>query len=142
MNPFSSSEIFGEVQVDAEAKSLLKTTTTWARIVAIIGLLSATGTLVTTLFGSQRANNPLASYMSATLFMIIPFVIAVVILNLFLLRFATTTAESLEHSDQTTFNRGISFLRMYLKTLGILIIILIGLCILIFIAFALGTAFR
>jgi hypothetical protein len=142
MEQIGTSDIFSDLHVDTESKSILQTTTKWAKIAAVIGLISATLTLITTVTGIAKAGaNPLLGmFASASLFFIIPIVIVLVIINIFLLRFSTSTAASLENTDQNAFNQGISFLKLYFKTVGIVIIVLIGFVLIVLIAAALGTA--
>ena len=73
------------------------------------------------------------------MFFIIPIVIVLIILNIFLLRFAASTAGSLDNMDQGTFNQGINFLKMYFKTLGIIIIVIIGFVLIVLIAYMIGS---
>jgi hypothetical protein len=141
MSQIGTSDIFSDLHVDSESKSLLQTTTKWAKITAIIGLISAALTLVTTLTGIAKAENQLVGMMmSGSMFFIIPVVIVMIILNIFLLRFAASTAGSLDNMDQGTFNQGINFLKMYFKTLGIIIIVIIGFVLIVLIAYMIGSA--
>jgi hypothetical protein len=141
MNQIGTSDIFSDLHVDSESKSLLQTTAKWARVTAIIGLISAVLTLVTTFTGIAKAENQLMGMMmSGSMFFIIPVVIVLIILNIFLLRFAASTAGSLDNMDQGTFNQGINFLKMYFKTLGIIIIVIIGFVLIVLIAYMIGSA--
>jgi hypothetical protein len=141
MSQIGTSDIFSDLNVDAESKSVLQTTAKWAKVTAIIGIISAALTLITTFTGIAKAENQLVGmFMSGSAFLIVPVVIVLIILNIFLLRFAASTAGSLENMDQGTFNQGINFLKMYFKTLGIIIIVMIGFVLIVMIAFGIGTA--
>lgn len=141
MDQTGTSDIFSDLHVDTESRSLLQATTKWARITAIIGIVSAVVTLLTTVFGLSAGGNQLmTAFMSGSLIVIIPMVIVIVILNIFLYRFSHSTATSLSTMDQNSFNQGISHLRTYFKILGIVIIVLIGFVLIVIIAFGLGAA--
>jgi hypothetical protein len=144
MNQIGGSDIFGDLGVDAEAKNTLQSITKWARLSAIVGLLSAALSLVSAISGISKStvsgDQITNMLMRTSLLVVIPLAIAMVVMNIFLLRFATSTSGSLQDLRQAAFNMGISFLKMYFKTLGIIIIIAIGLLIVLLIAFALGAA--
>jgi hypothetical protein len=144
MNQIGGSDIFGDLNVDAEAKHTLQSVVKWARLSAIVGLISAGLSLVSsingiikyTVIGDEITN----LVMRISLLFIIPFAVGLVVVNIFLLRFALSTGASFQNASQAAFNMGINFLKMYFKTLGIIIIIAIGLIIVMIIAFALGAA--
>lgn len=142
MDQIGSSDLFSDLQVDAESKSILQTTVKWAKISAIIGLVSVAILLITSLSGMVKAgNNPfLEMFSSVGLFFIIPIAIVMVIIYIFLLRFATSTAQGMLSADQGIFNQGISFLKLYFKTVGIVIIVLIAFVLIVLIAAGLGNA--
>jgi hypothetical protein len=141
MDQIGTSDIFSDLRVDNESKAILLTTTKWAKITAIIGIVSASLTLLTTITGIARTNNKLFGMMaSGSLFFIIPIVIVLIILNIFLLRFATSTAASLQNMEQGLFNQGANFLRTYFKMLGIIIIVLLSFVLIVIIAFGIGAA--
>ena len=131
------------IQVETEAKGLLYTTAKWAKITAIIGFVSAGLTVVSLVFGIQRTGGQFAGLMAGTSFLfVVPFLVASIILNIFLLRFANSTVHGLDSMNQSSFNQGIGQLRYYFKTLGILIIIIISLAILAILFFMIGLSMR
>lgn len=144
MNQIGGSDIFGDLNVDTESKSLLQTITKWARLAALVGLISAGLSLVSSISGiskSQATGDQITNLLMRTsLLVVIPMAIALIIMNIFLLRFAVSTGASLQSLSQAAFNMGINFLKLYFKTLGVIIIIFIGLLIVLLIAFALGAA--
>lgn len=141
MDQIGTSDIFSDLHVDAESKTVLQTTTKWARLTAIVGIISAALTLITTVSGIAKTGGKfMGAFMSAGLFFVIPVVIVLIILNIFLLRFAASTSDSLQNTEQGTFNQGINFLKLYFKTLGIIIIVLIGFVLIMMIAVGIGSA--
>ncbi|WP_276484490.1 hypothetical protein [Paraflavitalea pollutisoli] len=123
--------------IEGEAKQLLHTAASWARIVAIIGFISAGITLLSTILSGAKAGGfALAgSLLFVTLFLVIG-----VVLNIFLYRFATNTLASLENMSQVQFNEGANNLKTYFKLMAILIIIAMALFFIVFLAFALGAS--
>lgn len=142
----SSSNIFGDLNIDPEARSLLDTIVRWARIAAVAGLISAGITLIAAFIGivesGKSGSTALAIMTRASLMLVIPLAIGMIALNIFLVRFASSAGEGMQGNNQGLFNQGIKFLQLYFKTMGIIIIIAIALLILMFIAFAIGAGFR
>ncbi|WP_315822002.1 hypothetical protein [Paraflavitalea speifideaquila] len=127
------------ISIEGNARSLLVTAATWARIVAIIGFISAGISLLEAIFG-----NPIESAAAKTgsvLFLMI-FIAIGVIINIFLFRFATNTLASLNGMNQIQFNEGVNNLRTYFKIMGILIIIVLALCIVFFLFMGIGLGLR
>lgn len=65
-----------------------------------------------------------------------------VVLYIFLLRFANSTAAGVNTENQDEFNYGISNLKLYFKTIGILLIIGISLVALMIVFGILGALMR
>jgi magnesium-transporting ATPase (P-type) len=110
-------ELFS-LSLDSEGRSLLKTTTVWAKIVAIVAFVEAGVSLVTSVIGKS---NPAG--VAGAIFASLIGVLISVLLNIFLYRFAQKTGEALNSSNQQSLIEGINSLRNYFKVLGILIII-------------------
>jgi hypothetical protein len=139
----SNTNIFGDLNIDPEARGLLETIVRWARIAGIAGLLSAGITLLAAILGivqSGATGSGLESMAArAGLMMAIPLAIGMAALNIFLVRFASYTGNGVAGENQSIFNQGIKFLQLYFKAMGIIIIIAIGLFVLVIIAFVIGT---
>lgn len=142
MDQIGGSDIFGDLNIGGEAKHILQSIIKWAKVTAIVGLLSAGLMLITSLTSIIKySGSEILSFATrATLIFVIPVSIAILVLNIFLVRFATSTGGGLENNNQTAFNQGTGFLKMYFKTLGIIIIVVMCLVVLAMIAFALGAA--
>jgi len=126
------------LNLDSESKSILKTTTVWAKIVAIIAFVEAGVSLVTSFIGTTGGMQIVAAIFTAMISVLIT-----VLLNIFLYRFAQKTGDALASSNQQSFIEGINSLRNYFKILGIVIIIVLSLCIIlmifVFISFGLAA---
>ena len=142
MDQIGGSDIFGDLNVDGEAKTILQSTIKWAKIAAIVGLISAGLMLFISLSNIIRYSGSqlLSLATRVTLIFIIPVSIAMVVLNILLVRFAASTTGGLDNNNQTAFNQGTGFLKMYFKALGVIIIVVICLVVVLMIAFALGAA--
>jgi hypothetical protein len=142
MNQIGGSDIFGDLNVDAEAKSTLQSIVKWAKIAAIVGLISAALMILVSVSSIVKSSGGqvLSGIMRATLIFIIPVAIAMLVLNIFLVRFAASTGGGIENANQSVFNQGIGLLKMYFKSLGVIIIVVICLVVVAMIAFALGAA--
>jgi hypothetical protein len=142
MDQIGGSDIFGDLNVDREAQHILKSIIKWAKVAAIVGLISAGLLLIMSLSSIIRySGTQVLSFVTrVTLIFTIPVSIAILTLNIFLVRFATSTGGGLENTNQTAFNQGTGFLKMYFKTLGVIIIVIICLVVVAMIAFALGAA--
>lgn len=121
------------VTLDQEAKSLLKTATVWARIIAIIAFVEVGLSLVQAFVGK----NSTTEMIGAIFGWIIGAGISI-LLNVFLYRFSQKTAEAISSSNQQLFAEGINSLRTYFKIFGIILIVVISLF-LIFLFFVLLT---
>jgi hypothetical protein len=143
MDSQSPFENIFNIQIDNNAKSFLLTAVKWAKVTAIIGFVSAGLSILTLVFGIQKTGGQFAGFLAGTsMLVMIPVLAVSIILNIFLLRFANSTAHGLESVSQGSFNQGIGQLRFYFKTLGILIIIIISLAILFIIIFMIGLGLR
>lgn len=127
-----------DLSVDTTARDLLKSAATWAKIVAIIGLSSAALGVVQAFLVSRNVGSTAMGTASNVLISIIVVAFSV-ILNIFLLRFATSMQSGLRGVNQPQFNAGVSNLALYWKVMGIFIIVamsLMVLAVMIAIAFA------
>lgn len=127
MNTDNSLDNFFNINIDHEARQYLKTASTWARIVAILGFVaSGISILQTVVVSSTRGIMFAGSSILGTLV-----VVAIsVILNVLLLRFARNLSAGLSNMNQGQIDEGINNLRIYFKAVGILMIIALSLCIL------------
>jgi hypothetical protein len=116
------------LSLDQEAKSLLKTTTVWAKIVAIIAFVEAGLNLVSSFIGGSNAIQMVGAFFASLIGVLIT-----VLLNIFLYRFAQKTNDALASSNQQSFIEGINNLRNYFKVLGILLIVIMSLFIIVMI---------
>ena len=125
------------VTLDQEAKSLLKTTTVWAKIVAIAAFAQVGLSLVSAFIGK----NSTAEMVGAIFGSMIGAVISI-LLNVFLYRFSQKTADAISSSNQQLFAEGINSLRTYFKISGIVLIIILSLflIVLFFMVLALSMA--
>jgi len=138
MEEQNTTEGLFNLSLDQEAKSLLKTTTVWAKIVAIIAFVEAGLNLVSSFIGSSNAIQVAGAFFASLIG-----VLVTVLLNIFLYRFAQKTNDALASSNQQSFIDGINNLRNYFKVLGILLIIVMSLFIIVmifvFITIGLGS---
>lgn len=127
------------IEIDMISRDHLKTISTWARIIAVVGFISLGLTLIRLLVNPD-SNNTAA--LIAMLFFVLIYLAVMTLLYVFLLRFANRTSASLNTQNQDQFNSGIGYLATYFKVLGIIIIIGISLVGLFFMFLAIGAAFR
>jgi hypothetical protein len=138
MNTDGSPGDFFSFGIDAHSKELLKTSAIWAKIIAIVGFMSAGVSVLTTVISNLAVNaNIFAAIGPITGSLIIAAI--TVSLNLFLLRFASNISDSLSNMNQQQFNSGASNLRIYFKFIGILVIIFLSLFLLGMLFFIMGT---
>lgn len=133
----SSNDLF-TLGIDPHSRELLRTCATWAKIIAIVGFISAGISVLTAVIGSvSTSTNVFASIgpIGGSLIM----AAITVSLNLFLLRFASNISDSLSNMNQQQFNSGASNLRIYFKFIGILVIIFLSLFLLAMLFFAMGA---
>lgn len=121
--------------IEGEAKQLLHSAASWARIVAIVGFVSAGITLLSTLMSGAGG-----IALAGSLLFVILFLIVGVVLNILLYRFATHTLASLENMSQVQFNEGTGNLKTYFKLMAVLIIICIALFFIAVLFFAMGAS--
>ena len=133
----SSADIFN-LGIDAHSKDLLRTSATWAKIIAIISFISAGVSVVTAVINSTSASENVIAAVGPIGGSLIVAAITVT-LNLFLLRFASNISSSLTNMNQQQFNNGASNLRIYFKFLGILVIIFLSLFLLAMLFFFMGA---
>jgi hypothetical protein len=119
-----------DLTYDSAAGNYLKQAATWAKICAIIAFVSAGLSLLKS-FAAGRGSMITAA---ATVLVSLIVVGLSILINVFLLRFASNTTTGLTSSNQEKLNEGISNLTTYFKIVGILIIILIAFCIIYFFA--------
>jgi hypothetical protein len=131
-NPNTSDNLF-DLAIDDTARSLLKTAATWAKIVAIVGLAGAALAVIEAFAGNRAAGS--MTIASSVLIAIVTVVFSV-ILNIFLLRFASNIQSGLSGMNQANFNEGVNSLALYLKCMGIFIIVAISLAILFVLIFS------
>jgi uncharacterized membrane protein len=127
-----------ELEIDTQAREHLKPITTWARIIALIGFINV-GLSVLRFFMQGPNSGPgifaglFGTFISGAI---------MVVLYIFLLRFANSTAAGVNTENQDEFNYGISNLKLYFKTIGILLIIGISLVALMIVFGILGALMR
>lgn len=127
------------IEIDMISRDHLKTISIWARIMAVVGLISLGLTLIRLLVNPDTNN---AFSMVAMLFVVLIYITVMTLLYVFLLRFANRISASLNTQNQDQFNSGIGYLATYFKTLGIIIIIGLAFMGLFLLFLALGAAFR
>jgi hypothetical protein len=142
MSQIGGSDIFGDLHVDNESRSLLQTTTKWAKLTGVIGIISSClslfGTITTIMNPGDSQAESLA--LRVALIFVIPLVIVVIILYVFMLRFAASTEAGLSNMNQGMFNQGINFLKMCFKSFGVVIIVVIALFLIALIAVGIGAS--
>ncbi|HKH61164.1 MAG TPA: hypothetical protein VKA49_10055 [Flavitalea sp.] len=138
MNTNASPGDFFSFGIDAHSRELLKNSAIWAKIIAVVGFISAGVSVLTTVINKLAVNaNIFAAIGPITGSLIIAAI--TVSLNLFLLRFASNISDSLSNMNQQQFNSGASNLRIYFKFIGILVIIFLSLFLLAMLFFIMGT---
>jgi len=134
----TSDKLFN-LEIDMITRDHLKTITTWARIIAIVGLITV-GLSLIRLFANPGGVN--AAMLVGTILASLIYLTVITLLYVFLLRFANRTSASLNTQNQEQFNSGIGSLATYFKILGIIIIIVLSLVGLFLIFLSIGVAFR
>ncbi len=128
-----------DLSIEGAARDFLQTAATWARIIAIVGFVTAGLSVLEAVIGKAGANS--VTLIGSTLGALIGAAITVAI-NIFLYRFATNTLNSLSNMNQIEFNAGINSLKTYFKILGIILIIVLSFVVLIFLFYGLGRGLR
>ncbi len=137
-----------DLQINEESKQLLLTITKWARIIAILAFISPAISVIKVIIPASRTGNAdmIGYQLGGSIVGILVVSIVSIILNVFLYRFATSTAESLQTMSQESFNKGANNMRLYFKMLGILIIVALSLAVLfifiMLIAVGIGAGMR
>lgn len=125
-NQIQQEDLF-DVEIDATAKSLISDIATWAKIVAVSAFVSYGISLVVAVMGKNdlgtgfAASTGKASQIASALVG----VIIGVIINIFLYKFAVEAKHGIEHIDQGRLESGFNNLRIYVKILGIIMIIVL-----------------
>jgi len=138
-NNINQDESLFNISIEGAARDFLATAASWARIIAIVGFVSAGLSILEAIIGKEGETG--ASIIGSTLGAIIGAAITVAI-NIFLFRFATNVTSSLSNMSQVQFNEGVNNLRTYFKILGILMIIVLSLVVLVFVFYGLGAGMR
>ncbi len=133
----SSDDVFG-LAIDAHSRELLRTSATWAKIIAIVSFVSAGVSVLSAVIKSTSMSENVVAMAAPIVGSLITAAITVA-LNLFLLRFASNISDSLSNMNQQQFNNGASNLRIYFKFIGILIIIFLSFFVLAMLFFFMGA---
>ena len=133
----ASNDLFN-LGIDTSARELLKTSATWAKIIAVVSFISAGVSILAAVLGSVSSTGHVLGSIGSVGGSLITAAITVS-LNLFLFRFASNMSEGLANMNQQQFNSGASNLRTYFKFIGILMIIFISLFLLAMLFFIMGT---
>lgn len=128
---------FFNLNIEGDAKLQLQTAASWARILAIVGFVTAGIALVATILTRQQAGG---FALVGGVFGTVLFQVVGVVLNIFLYRFATHTLESLTNMSQVQFNEGAGNLKTYFKLMAVLIIIGLSLFFIMVLFFAMGAS--
>jgi hypothetical protein len=123
-NQIQQEELF-DVEIDATAKSLINDIATWAKIVAVSAFVSYGLSLVVAVMSKSEIESGFAASAGKASQIASALVGAVigVIINIFLFKFAVEAKHGVEHMDQGRLESGFNNLRIYVKILGILLII-------------------
>ena len=127
------------LSIEGPTRELLVSIATWARIIAIVGFISAGLSLLEVILGKADAGG--AALVGSGLFTLLVVAISVV-LNVFLFRFAKHTLTSLSNMSQVQFNEGANNLKTYFKIYGIFIIIVLVIAIIAMLAYGAGRGLR
>ena len=127
------------LSIEGPTRELLVSIATWARIIAIVGFISAGLSLLEVILGKADAGG--AALVGSGLFTLLVVAISVV-LNVFLFRFAKHTLTSLSNMSQVQFNEGANNLKTYFKIYGIFIIIVLVIAIIAVLAYGAGRGLR
>lgn len=138
-NNINQGDSMFNLSIEGAARDFLSTAATWARIIAIVGFVSAGLSILQAIIGKPGQTG--ATIVGSALGAIIGAAITVAI-NIFLFRFATNTTASLSNMNQVQFNEGVNNLRTYFKIVGILLIIVLSLAVLVVMFFGLGRGLR
>lgn len=131
MEQTSSINNFFDLRIDEESRGTLLTITKWAKGIAILGFISPVVSILITLFSYRNLGAYGMGYaIGVTLIGWVIGTAVTVVLNMFLYKFATRAAESLETMNQDTFTEGASNLRYFFKMMGILIIVALAFAVL------------
>ena len=120
------------LHMSPKLKSDFTTAAFWARFIAITGMAT---TLLSALFNMIEGKP--GAYIGA--FVSVGFSVLVYI---FLLRFGNLVKKGIAHTDQHSFNEGLTSLRTYYKVISLLLIIFIGIVLIVFICIILLAALK
>lgn len=138
-NNTNQSDSLFNLSIEGAARELLLTAATWARVIAVVGFITAGLSILSAIVGKAGAGS---AQMVGSIFGALIGAAITVVINIFLYRFATNTTTSLSNMSQVQFNEGVGNLKTYFKILGIFIIIGIALVFLIVLFVGLGRGFR
>jgi uncharacterized membrane protein SpoIIM required for sporulation len=147
MENYDQDNSFLKVTFDDNAREQLKTIALWAKICALCAFVSYAIALIVAFFGRTRTaafggdeNAVVTSTAKVTA--IAGAIISAAIgfaINYFLYRFATDTKKGLDGIDQVKLNEGLVNLKTYFKILGIILLIALIICGLLFLAGIVGS---
>lgn len=131
MNTEYGNENLFNVGIDDTARNHLRTAATWARIIAIIAFISYAVNIIVAFLGKKATTFESAEVSGlaasagrgADIASALIGAIIGIILNIFLLRFASNTKEAMDNLSQGSLETGLNGLRTYFKMSAILLII-------------------
>ncbi|HET6254882.1 MAG TPA: hypothetical protein VFE32_12450 [Puia sp.] len=115
---------FFHISLDGASRDHLKQIALWARICSITGLLGYVIQLYEWLFGHSRLGASFGGGILGSIFGISSIGGGAVV-NYFLYRFAVSVSRGVQNTDADRVNSGFNSLRLYFRTAGILVIIII-----------------
>jgi Family of unknown function (DUF5362) len=146
-NNYQSTGGLFEFGFDEQSKPILKSIGKWAKITAIVAFISYALSLVASFLGpgaeqASAAGLGQAGFIGGIVGTLLVVVIGVVI-NVFLLRFATEIVEAINISSQPKLESAFSNLKTYFQIIGIIVVILLVIFVFAFLfALILGGAGR
>jgi hypothetical protein len=114
-----------DVEIDATAKSLIRDISIWAKIIAVSVFVSLGISLVAAVMGKTELETGFGATTGKASRIASALVVAIigVFINIFLFKFAVEAKHGIDHMDQGRLESGFNNLRIYVKIMGILLII-------------------
>jgi len=146
----TNSNLF-ELQVDQRTQSLFRETSKWAKFLSVVGfifcgLLVLIGVFAGSIYATmgQQYNttpSPVPVAMMGVIMTVVYIVIAIIYFFpfLYLFKFSNRMKVALRNNDQNQLTASLASLKSYFKFLGILTIIGLAFCVLIFVLGGLGA---
>ena len=124
-----------DLHLDGESKRLFRSISIWVTLVAVCGFITLASSCFTyaKLIYMMQAILPY-NMMILYCVALLVYVIMAFFLNYFLFQFGSNSRKAMVRNDQQHFNAGLRNFKLYIRFLGILIIVVICFVLLVFVA--------